>query len=157
MSTILSYFVLFCLLFGILWLAFLFFLWLRCGDPYRRIMTHIVDSLFSGTVKILIWTGRTFCLSYNEVNIIVWYMLLPLLWTAILDFRLHQILLAPAWLLLCAGVVCHRRFGRLCDRLFVLSQRFILLFGDYYLWSVIICLLLPVLITAGLLLLPVGK
>lgn len=33
MSAILFYFVLFCFLLGILWLAFLFFLWLRCGDP----------------------------------------------------------------------------------------------------------------------------
>lgn len=122
--------------------------------PMRINRTHIVDRLFSGTAEMLIWAGRTFRLSYNEANIIVWYMFLPLLWAAILDFRLHRMLLAPTWLLLCAGVVCYRRFGKLCDRLFVLSQRFILLFGDYYLWSVIICLLLPVLITVGLVLLP---
>ncbi len=119
--------------------------------------THIVDCLFSGTVKILLRTGKIFHLSYNEVNIIVWYMFFPLLWAVILDFRLHQILLAPAWLLLCTGVMYYKRFGKLCDRLFVLSQRFILLFGDYYLWSVIICLLLPVLITVGLVLLPIGE
>lgn len=44
---------------------------------------------FALTVKVLLAIGRTFRLSYNAVNIIVWYMLLPLAWAGILDYKLH--------------------------------------------------------------------
>lgn len=104
---------------------------------------------FALTVKVLLAIGRTFRLSYNAVNIIVWYMLLPLAWAGILDYKLHQILFAPLWLLLCIGVIVvqRKKFSQFCDTLFRLSQLFILSFGNYYLWSVIICLIVPLLIT----------
>ena len=104
---------------------------------------------FAFTVKVLLAIGRTFRLSYNAVNIIVWYMLLPLAWAGILDYKLHQILFAPLWLLLCIGVIViqRKKFNQFCDTLFRLSQLFILSFGNYYLWSVIICLIVPLLIT----------
>lgn len=113
----------------------------------------MIDKVFDATVNVLLFLGRTFRLTYNAVNIIVWYMLLPLVWAAILDYKLHQILFAPAWLLLCIAVIILQRkqFNRFCDTLFKLSQVFILSFGNYYLWSVIICLLLPVFITTILL------
>ena len=101
------------------------------------------------TVKVLLLIGKLLHLSYNAVNIIVWYMLIPLAWAAILDYKLHQILFAPVWLLLCIGIIVHQRkqFNKFCDLLFRLSQEFILSFGNYYLWSVIICLLVPILVT----------
>ena len=104
------------------------------------------------TVKVLLAIGRGFHLSYNAVNIIVWYMFLPLAWAAILDYKLHQILFAPLWLLLCIGtiIVQRKRFNQFCDSLFKLSQSFILLFGNYFLWSVIICLIVPIVITVAL-------
>ncbi len=109
----------------------------------------IIAIPFALTVKILLAIGRIFHLSYNAVNIIVWYMLLPLAWAAILDYKLHQILLAPAWLLFCMwiGFLQRKNFNGFCDTLFKLSQIFIASFGNYYKWSVIICLLIPVLIT----------
>ena len=70
-------------------------------------------------------------------------------WMAILDYKLHRILFVPIWLLLCLalGYVQRKKFNRFCDLLFKLSQEFILSFGNYYLWSVIICLLVPLQIT----------
>lgn len=56
----------------------------------------MIDKVFDATVNVLLFLGRTFRLTYNAVNIIVWYMLLPLAWAAILDYKLHQILFAPA-------------------------------------------------------------
>ena len=109
---------------------------------------------FGFTAEALFYIGKKCHLTYNAVNIIVWYMLLPLAWAGILDYKLQHVLLAPCWLFLCidAGIMQRKKFNRFCDRLFFLSQRFILLFGDYYLWSVIICLIVPALITVVLLL-----
>ena len=116
-------------------------------------MNVLINVLFVQTAKALLFTGKAFHLSYNAVNIIVWYILLPLLWAAILDYKLHQILFAPTWLLLCIGciIIQRKRFNKFCDTLFRLSQIFIFSFGDYYLWSVLICLLVPVIITTVLL------
>ena len=101
------------------------------------------------TVKILLQIGKVFRLSYNAVNIITWYMLLPLVWIAILDYKLHQIMFVPAWIIFCVGVIVQQRkqFNKFCYSFFKLSQQFILLFGNYYLWSVLICLVLPLIIT----------
>lgn len=109
----------------------------------------LVDIPFALTVKVLMQIGELLHLSYNAVNIIVWYMLLPLAWAAVLDYKLHQILFAPVWFLLCTGTVVYQRkqFNKFCDILFRLSQEFILVFGNYYLWSVIICLIIPLLLT----------
>lgn len=114
----------------------------------------IIAFPFAITVKILLPIGKVFHLSYNAVNIIVWYMIIPLAWAAILDYKLHKMILSPMWLLLCVGIIIlqRKKFNQFCDTMFRLSQIFISSFGNYYLWSVIICLLLPTLITAVLLL-----
>lgn len=119
--------------------------------PHLR--TLFVTAPFNLTVKVLLLIGRTFHLSYNAVNIIIWYMILPLFWMAILDHKLHRPLLVPLWLLLCIGVavVQRKKFNLFCDQMFRLSQGFILAFGNYRLWSVIICLLVPLVITIVLL------
>ena len=119
----------------------------------KKIVSYIPFILigipFALTAKTLLQIGELFHLSYNAVNIIVWYMLIPLAWAAILDYKLHQILFAPVWILLCIGTIVHQRkqFNKFCDLLFRLSQEFIFSFGNYYLWSVIICLLVPILVT----------
>ena len=128
---------------------FLIFLMRKCP----RLRTLLVTVPFNLTVKVLLFIGKVFHLSYNAVNIIIWYMTFPMFWMAILDYKLHQILFVPIWLLLCLGLgyVQRKKFNRFCDLLFKLSQEFILSFGNYYLWSVIICLLIPLLITIALL------
>lgn len=119
----------------------------------KKVTFAFVTVPFALTVKVLLSLGKTFHLSYNAVNIIVWYMLLPLFWAAILDYKLHQILFAPVWLLICGGIIYlqRKKFNNFCDLLFKLSQIFIASFGDYYKWSVIICLIVPILITILLL------
>lgn len=114
----------------------------------------IITVPFALTVKILLAIGKVCHLTYNAVNIIVWYMLIPLAWAAILDYKLHKVILSPLWLLLCIGIVVlqRKKFNQFCDTMFKLSQIFIASFGNYYLWSVIICLLMPLLITAVFLL-----
>lgn len=118
-----------------------------------NIKTHLskllVDIPFVATAVTLLYIGKALHLTYNAINIVIWYALLPLAWAGILDYKLHQLLFAPSWLLLCIGVafVQRKKINEFCNKLFRLSQEFILLFGNYYLWSVIICLILPALIT----------
>ena len=109
----------------------------------------LVGIPFAITARVLLQVGKLLHLSYNAVNIIVWYMLLPLAWAAILDYKLHQVVFAPVWILFCIGIIVLQRkqFNKFCDLMFRLSQEFILSFGNYYLWSVIICLLVPIFIT----------
>lgn len=118
-----------------------------------RLRTLLVTVPFDLTVKVLLFIGKVFHLSYNAVNIIIWYMIFPMFWMAILDYKFHRILFVPIWLLLCLGLgyVQRKKINRFCDLLFRLSQEFIHSFGNYYLWSVIICLLIPLLITIALL------
>lgn len=114
-----------------------------------KLATLLVFLPFAITARALFKIGRVCHISYNAINIIVWYMILPLVWAGILDYKLHQVLFAPAWLLLCIGVgiIQRKNFNLFCDKLFKISQLFILLFGNYYLWSVIICLIIPIVIT----------
>ena len=118
-----------------------------------RLRTLLVTVPFDLTVKVLLFIGKVFHLSYNAVNIIIWYMIFPMFWMAILDYKFHRILFVPIWLLLGLGLgyVQRKKINRFCDLLFRLSQEFILSFGNSYLWSVIICLLIPLLITIALL------
>ena len=114
----------------------------------------LINWIFSVTAKTLLHVGMLFHLTYNAINVIVWYALLPLAWAAILDYKLHQIFFAPCWALLCIGVgiLQRKQFNNFCNELFKLSQQFIILFGNYCTWSVIICLLIPIAITILLLL-----
>lgn len=121
----------------------------ECFDDNFKFSKSFIMKPFVWVAKILFFIGKVFHLTYTSVNIIVWYMLLPLVWASILDYKLHQILLAPLWALLCMGigVIQGKKFNQFCDTLFRLSQIFILSFGNYFLWSVIICLILPILVT----------
>ena len=118
-----------------------------------RLRTLSVTVPFNLTVKVLLFIGKVFHLSYNAVNIIIWYIIFPMFWMSILDYKFHRILFVTIWLLLCLGLgyVQRKKFNRFCNLLFKLPQEFILSFGNYYLWSVIICLLIPLLITIVLL------
>lgn len=103
---------------------FLIFLMKKCP----RLRTLLVTVPFNLTVKVLLFIGKVFHLSYNAVNIIIWYMIFPMFWMAILDYKLHRILFVPIWLLLCLGLgyVQRKKFNRFCDLL--LSSDVIMLF-----------------------------
>lgn len=80
-------------------------------------LRSFINIPFTLTVKILLAIGRVFHLTYNAVNIIVWYMLLPLAWVGILDYKLHKLILSPLWLLLCISIVIlqRKKFNQFCD------------------------------------------
>ena len=100
-------------------------------------------------VKVALeWLAALTGLTYVEVNIIVYFMLLPLLYAAVLDgiLRWHCLKLAVivGWAL---ALVAIPDFSGFSERLFAASVAFLLIFGriglDYTVASVVVCVILP--------------
>ena len=110
-----------------------------------------VSKLFWWVAKSLQSIARILHLSYNEINIIVYYLLIPLSWCIMLDcligMPITTLLLVAVWAVIFLKV---KSFSEWCDKGFKLSQMFICLFGEYVKYSVIICVFIPVLIYAVL-------
>lgn len=106
-----------------------------------------VSKLFWWVAKSLQSIARILHLSYNEINIIVYYLLIPLSWCIMSDcligMPITTLLLVAVWAVIFLKV---KSFSEWCDKGFKLSQRFICFFGEYVKYSVIICVFIPVLI-----------
>lgn len=93
-------------------------------------------------------TGAT----YNEVNIIVYYLLIPLSWAAMVDYITMMPFLTPMYIY--AWVIFlwkdQMKFRDRCDWAFDKSVEFLLYFKkigwNYIVSSVIICVVVPILV-----------
>ena len=93
-------------------------------------------------------TGST----YNEVNIVVYYLIIPLSWTVMVDFITMLPFLTPMYII--AWIVFlwkdPLKFRDRCDWAFMKSVDFLLWFKkigwNYIVSSVIICVVVPVLV-----------
>jgi len=101
------------------------------------------------------WIASVTGFTYNEINIIAYYIILPFVYVALLDriFKKHVLKIAyvMAWAILLILLPNFRTFS---DVLFQYSVDFLLLFGhfglNYVAASVVICVLLPALVLAVL-------
>lgn len=93
-------------------------------------------------------TGTT----YNEVNIIVYYLVIPLSWTIMLDYITRMPFLTPLFLLAWIVFIWKDKmdFRARCDLAFKKSVDFLLWFQkigwNYIVSSVIICVVVPILV-----------
>jgi hypothetical protein len=93
-------------------------------------------------------TGAT----YNEVNIIVYYLLIPLSWTVMVDYITMLPFLTPMYIIVWVIFLWkdQMKFRDRCDWAFDRSVEFLLWFKkigwNYVVSSVIICVVVPVLI-----------
>ena len=108
----------------------------------------IVSKTFYVVAKVLFRIAEKTGLTYNEVNILVYYLLIPLTWTIMLDIILRMPITTPWFLLAWVGIFIATRgaFRQWCDKVFVLSQQFIKFFGEYVKYSVVICVIVPIII-----------
>ena len=111
----------------------------------------MIATIFNKTALALLKTEQKIGLTYNEVNIIVYYMIVPLTWCIMLDFILNCVpWMSVVWLAMCIAITWwHRKdFSTWCDWVFQKSVDFLLWFRrigwDYYKASVIICVVLPI-------------
>ena len=101
-------------------------------------MEHVIAKL----------TGAT----YNEVNIIVYYLLIPLSWAAMIDYITKMPFLSIMYVIAWIVVLWKdpMKFRNRCDWAFVKSVDFLLwckkIGWNYVVSSVIICVIIPILI-----------
>ena len=117
----------------------------------------MIAEVFNRTADALNRVAKRLHITYNEINIIVYYMVVPLTWMLMLDFIIHcWPWLTAIWIAICL-IVCwwHRNdFRQWCDWAFDKSadflEQFHFLGWDYTKASVVICVVLPLLIYAAL-------
>ena len=123
------------------------------------VMLPIFAIVAGGEHLIAKVTGMT----YNEVNIIVYYLLIPLSWTAMVDYITKMpflsIMYIIAWLIFLWKDPM--KFRDRCDWAFDKSVDFLLWFKkigwNYIVSSVIICVVVPALIYAELIFALINK
>lgn len=116
----------------------------------------MVKKIFALVASSLVSLAKLLNLTYNEINIIVYYLLIPLSWTIMLDIWLGcpitTFALSFTWL----GIFIATRhiFREWCDLAFSDSVSFLKWFdrwgSNYILSSVIICVVIPLLIYIAL-------
>ena len=102
-------------------------------------------------------------ITYNEINIIVYYLIIPLSWFIMLDYIIGLPITTPIWILLWVYIFWSKRkfFRKWCDVAFRLSVDFLLKFQrigwNYWVASVIIGVVVPIIIYAALIILMVNS
>ena len=116
----------------------------------------MIDKCFQIVAGVLYKIAQATGLTYNEINIIVYYLVVPLTWTVMIDILIKApittILLFTAWIVI--FTVHYNDFRHWCDWAFDKSVDFLLWFKrigwNYVVSSVIICVVVPIIIYAAL-------
>jgi hypothetical protein len=114
----------------------------------------MIGSIFSFVAKALTKIAKVTHLTYNEINIIVYYLIIPMSWCVMLDIIIHIPIFTSLWSILWIYIFWTKRkfFSQWCDVVFSLSQEFLFSFKkigwDYFKASVIICVLIPIIFYA---------
>ena len=115
----------------------------------------MIQSIFELVANALYSGARILGITYNELNIIVYIILIPLVWAYMIDkaFKVHYLKTIHLVLLLLAFGIAGT-FENNCNGLFLLCQMFLCLFYpigiNYTTASVIFCVIAPILIHIGL-------
>ena len=114
----------------------------------------MMQEVFSIVYRTLIDLSAATGLSYNEINILVYYLIIPMMFFAMIDKiigkHFFKIGLVVVWIL----ILIVTDFNEFSDGLFAASVKFLLMFEsigwNYTVSSVIICVLIPGVIFAAL-------
>ena len=124
---------------------------------------RIISSIFRKVADVLIYGASVMDITYNEINIIVYYLLIPLTWTIMLDFYIGTPITTYTLIFIWFGIKIGTwgRFREWSDWAFMCSVDFLNYFnrwgGNYVLNSVVICVFVPILVYVGLILLMLTK
>jgi hypothetical protein len=111
----------------------------------------IIQKSFNLTVKLLLLVAKITNLTYNEINIIVYYFIVPFSYLFLLDIIFGFHYLKVSFVIFTVGFFTGcRNFKNYSDKLFKRSANFLLYFNrfgsNYEASSVIICLSLPLIL-----------
>ena len=116
----------------------------------------MVQRIFTKVALALYDSAKRLGITYNEINILVYYLLIPLTWTIMIDCLIGTKLTTMALLLVWMGIRIGTwgHFSEWCDWAFMRSVDFLNYFnrwgGNYVLNSVVICVVVPILIYIAL-------
>lgn len=119
----------------------------------------MIRIIFSLVARTLYNIAQVTHLTYNEINIIVYYLLIPLSWTVMIDCWIGIPITSAIFICIWFGIfiATRRYFKEWCDWVFKDSVDFLNYFnrwgGNYVLNSVIICVMIPIIIYISLILL----
>ena len=129
----------------------------------KGIFTLIVLGIFGMVAASLNILAKLIGMTYNEINIIVYYLIIPLSWCIMLDYIIGLPITTPIWVAIWIYIFWSKRkfFRQWCDAAFKLSVDFLLGFQrigwNYWVASVIIGVVVPIIIYAALILLMVNS
>lgn len=118
----------------------------------EKIIMAVMIPIFAVVAGIEHLIAKLTGLTYNEVNIIVYYLLIPLSWAVMIDYITMMPFLTPMYII--AWIIFlwkdQKKFRDRCDWMFVKSVEFLLGFKkigwNYIVSSVIICVFVPMLV-----------
>lgn len=113
-----------------------------------------MKQIFSLIAYSLYTMAKWFKLTYNEINIIVYYFIIPLSWAIMIDYLIGKLLLTEIVFCIWVGILIANRhtFEIWCDWAFEDSVKFLKWFKhigwNYIVASVIICVFVPICVYA---------
>ena len=118
----------------------------------EKIITVVMLPIFAVVAGVEVLIAKLTGTTYNEVNIVVYFLLIPLSWTVMIDYLMKLPLLTPLFVL--AWIIFlwkdPMKFRDRCDWAFKKSVDFLLWFQrigwNYVVSSVIICVVIPILV-----------
>lgn len=118
----------------------------------EKIITVVMLPIFAVVAGAELLIAKLTGTTYNEVNIVVYYLLISLSWTVMIDYLMKLPLLTPLFIL--AWIIFlwkdPMKFRDRCDWAFEKSVDFLLWFKrigwNYVVSSVIICVVIPILV-----------
>ncbi len=115
----------------------------------------IAQKIFKATFDFLVYLTQLTGWSYTEINVLVWYFLIPASWAILLDRVLGVSFFKTTFGLIAFKVLSSVDLSVFADWLFMRSARFLNSFrgagSDYVMTSVIVCVLIPLAVYALLL------
>ena len=108
-----------------------------------------MDTIFNYTYEVLMMISNATGFTYKEINIIVWFIVIPLTWMLLLDkiYKQRKFTIAFTITIIASLLLIHD-FTQFCDDLFQKSVNFLNLFNhtgsNYIVSSVVICVLIPI-------------
>jgi len=109
-----------------------------------------VQEIFQTTYETLMRIAELTGLSYKEVNVVVWYMLIPFIWAALLGVitrrKVFMAVVAATSLIFCLSGFS-KRAEWLFDRSVVFLEQFAVVGAPYVEASVLVCLVAPAVVT----------
>jgi hypothetical protein len=115
----------------------------------------MIEFIFTTVARMLQFVSHLTGLTYNEINIIVYYIMVPFTWMILLDKIFHTFWFSLVFGIMVAGLFfIVRDFRKFSDALFDRSVAFLNWFeiigSNYILSSVVICVVIPMAIYGGL-------